>query len=188
MKLLKLHAHNVFSIGTIDLDLKDRGLVLVTGWSHDEKNGNMAGKSSVANHCISWGLYGRTVHGVKADAVINTSITNAKHCGVRIHFEGSDGEMYRIYRARKPNSLVLSLKQHDEDEWFDLSKRNDKDTQAMIDSLLGRDHKTFIQSDFFGQGRERSFLALPGSDQKAVIEEILPLTLLRRGKRRQRKS
>ena len=179
MKLLHLKAHNVFSIGTIDLDLKDIGLVQVTGWSYDDKNGNMAGKSSVANHCISWGLYGRTVHGIKADDVINTSIKNAKHCGVTIHFEGSDGEVYRIYRARKPNSLVLSLRDRAEpEEWFELSKRNEKETQEMIDKLLGRDHKTFIQSDFFGQGRERSFLALTGSEQRAVVEEILPLNSL----------
>jgi DNA repair exonuclease SbcCD ATPase subunit len=180
MKLLSLKAHNVFSIGDIELDLRDRGLVLVTGWSEDENNGNMAGKSSVANHCISWGLYGRTVHGVKADAVINTSIPHAKHCGVTLNFEGIDGKKYRIYRARKPNSLVLSvlMERCPDEEWMDLSKRNEKDTQELINSLLGRDHKTFIQSDFFGQGRERSFLALPGSDQKAVIEEILPLNSL----------
>jgi DNA repair exonuclease SbcCD ATPase subunit len=180
MKLLSLKAHNVFSIGTIELDLKDRGLLLVTGWSNDDNNGNMAGKSSVANHCVSWGLYGRTVHGVKADAVINTSIKNAKHCGVTINFEGIDGKKYRIYRARKPKSLVLSalMDRCPDEEWEDLSQRNEKDTQALIDQLLGRDHKTFIQSDFFGQGRERSFLALPGSEQRAVIEEILPLTSL----------
>jgi DNA repair exonuclease SbcCD ATPase subunit len=181
MKLLHLKAHNVFSIGTIELDLKDRGLLLVTGWSNDEKNGNMAGKSSVANHCISWGLYGRTIHGIKADDVINTSIPNAKHCGVTIRFEGIDGNTYRIYRARKPNCLVLSIMNPgalEGEEWQDLSKRNEKDTQQVINALLGRDHKTFIQSDFFGQGRERSFLALPGSDQKAVIEEILPLNSL----------
>jgi DNA repair exonuclease SbcCD ATPase subunit len=59
-----------------------------------------------------------------------------------------------------------------------LSKRLDRDTQTLIDKLLGRDHKTFIQADFFGQGRERSFLALPGSEQRAVIEEILPLNSL----------
>ena len=155
----------------------------MTGWSYDENNGNMAGKSSLANHCITWGLYGKTVHGVRADAVVNTSIKNAKHCGVWIRFEGIDGEEYRIYRARKPASLNLS--QHNRnsqqlklDEWHDLTKRNERDTQELIDKLLGRDHRTFIQSDFFGQGRERSFLALPGSDQKAVIEEILPLTSL----------
>jgi DNA repair exonuclease SbcCD ATPase subunit len=184
MKLLGLKAHNVFSIGDLELNLTDRGLLLVTGWSYDEKNGNMAGKSSVANHCVSWGLYGRTVHGVKADAVCNTSITPMKHCGVTIWFEGIDGCAYRIYRARKPNSLVLSQKTEgtyevgsgvDPTYWSDLSKRNEKDTQELINALLGRDHKTFIQSDFFGQGRERSFLALPGSEQRAVIEEILPL-------------
>jgi DNA repair exonuclease SbcCD ATPase subunit len=182
MKLLNLHAHNVFSIGTIDLDLTGKGLVLVTGWSNDENTGNMAGKSCVANRTIVWGLYGRTVDGIKADDVINTSIKNAKHCGVRIHFEGIDGKEYRIYRARKPNCLVLSIKNAFEEVWTDLSKRNEKDTQELINALLGRDHKTFIQSDFFGQGRERSFLALPGSEQKAVVEEILPLNSLEKWK------
>ncbi len=184
MKILSMHAHNVFSIGTVDLDLEDKGLVLVTGWSNDENNGNMAGKSSVANHCISWGLYGRTVHGIKADDVINTSIKNAKHCGVTIIFEGIDSQIYRIYRARKPNSLMLAqeIDTVAGDEWYDLSKRNEKDTQELINALLGRDHKTFIQSDFFGQGRERSFLALPGSEQKAVVEEILPLNSLEKWK------
>jgi len=183
MKLLHLKAHNVFSIGTVELDLDDRGLTLITGWSYDDNNGNMAGKSSLANHCISWGMYGKTVHGVRADAVVNTSIKNAKHCGVTIIFEGINGEVYRIYRARKPASLNLAERNHNFqplklEEWADLTKRNERDTQELIDKLLGRDHKTFIQSDFFGQGRERSFLALPGSDQKAVIEEILPLTSL----------
>jgi DNA repair exonuclease SbcCD ATPase subunit len=180
MKLLKLKAHNVFSIGTIELDLKDRGLLQVTGWSYDDNNGNMAGKSSLARNAISWGLYGRTVDGVKADAVVNTAIKHAKHCGVTIEFEGINGKTYRIYRARKPNSLVLSelMDRCPDEEWMDLSKRNEKDTQELIDTLLGRDHKTFIQSDFFGQGRERSFLSLTGSEQRAVIEEILPLNSL----------
>jgi len=99
---------------------------------------------------------------------------------VTLWFEGIDEELYRIYRARKPNSLSLSQKTYkvDGEQWFDLTKRNERDTQELIDKLLGRDHKTFIQSDFFGQGRERSFLALPGSEQRAVIEEILPLNSL----------
>ncbi len=181
MKLLHLKAHNVFSVGTVEFNLKDRGLLLVTGWSYDENNGNMAGKSSVARNSIVWGLYGKTVDGVKADSVCNTSIKNAKHCGVWLRFEGVDGEEYRIYRSRKPNELVLSQKTYDREMrvvWQDLSKRLDRDTQELINKLLGRDHKTFIQSDFFGQGRERSFLSLPGSEQRAVIEEILPLTSL----------
>ena len=188
MQLIHLKAHNVFSIGTIELDLKDRGLLLVTGWSYDDNNGNMAGKSSLARNAVVWGMYGKTVDGVRADAVINTSIPHAKHCGVTLKFEGVDGETYRIYRSRKPNALVLSrelMGEFDESigyqgevEYLDLSKRNERDTQELINSLLGRDHATFIQSDFFGQGRERSFLALPGSEQRAVIEEILPLNSL----------
>ena len=180
MKLLKLKAHNVFSIGTVEMNLNNRGLTLVTGWSYDDNNGNAAGKSSVARNAPVWAMYGKTVDGVKADAVINTNIKNAKHCAVTLHFEGIDGEEYRIYRSRKPNSLVLSRKRTTEEgeEWDDYSKRLERDTQELVDALLGRDHKTFIQANFFGQGREQSFLALPGSEQRAVIEEILPLSSL----------
>ncbi|KKK65168.1 hypothetical protein LCGC14_2976880, partial [marine sediment metagenome] len=124
MKLLHLKAHNVFSIGTIELDLEDRGLTLIIGWSYDDKNGNMSGKSSLARNSIVWGLYGKTVDGVRADAVINTSIPNAKHCGVTLHFEGIDGNDYRIYRARKPASLTLSkFNYYDKDmgEWDNLT-------------------------------------------------------------------
>ena len=167
------------------MSLGNRGLTLVTGWSYDDNNGNAAGKSSLARNAITWGMYGKTVDGVKADAVINTSIKNAKHCGVTLHFEGVDGNEYRIYRSRKPNELVLSkrfvttLPAHPTgEEWEDLSQRLEKDTQELVDALLGRDHKTFIQANFFGQGREQSFLALPGSEQRAVIEEILPLSSL----------
>ena len=180
MKLLNLKAHNVFSIGDIEMSLGNRGLTLVTGWSYDDNNGNAAGKSSLARNAITWGMYGKTVDGVKADAVINTSIKNAKHCGVTLIFEGVDGQIYRIYRARKPNCLVLSqeIDTVAGDEWEDLSQRLEKDTQELVDALLGRDHRTFIQANFFGQGREQSFLALPGSEQRAVIEEILPLSSL----------
>ena len=182
MKLLSMKAHNVFSIGTVELDLNDRGLTLVTGWSYDDNNGNMAGKSSIASRAIIWGLYGKTVDGIKADDVINTSVPHAKHCGVTIHFQTDDLRLYRIMRQRKPNELSLAVLNHYDpdtgDEWDELTQRNEKDTQELIDKLLGRDHKTFIQSDFFGQGRERSFLSLPGSEQRAVIEEILPLTSL----------
>ena len=181
MKLLSLKAKNIFSLGDVSLDLKDRGLTLITGWSYDENNGNMAGKSSLANNAIVWCLYGKTVSGVRADDVVNTS-TNSKPCYAEVVFEGVDGERYKVYRSRKPNTLSLSqlndLFDDELAEWTDLTKRNEKDTQELIDKALGRDHSTFIQSDFFGQGRERSFLALPGSEQRAVIEEILPLTSL----------
>ncbi len=173
MKLLNLTARNIFSIGEVSLNLKDRGLTLVTGWSYDDNNGNMAGKSNIASRVISWGLYGKTVDGIRADSVISTS-SKHKPSEVIIYFDGNDGSRYRIKRSRNPNRLTLYCGQ------VDITKRIDTETQELINKALGRDHKTFIQSDFFGQGRERSFLSLAGSEQRAVIEEILPLTSLDR--------
>ena len=183
MKLLSLEAQNIFSLGHVKLDLADRGLTLVTGWSFDDNNGNMAGKSSLTSRAIVWCLYGKTVDGVRADAVINTS-TDGKPCCAEIYFEDIDGTWYYIRRSRNPNTLKfkqsLSPPVGGVANWIELSKRNEKETQELINKALGRDHKTFIQSDFFGQGRERSFLSLAGSEQRAVVEEILPLTSLDR--------
>ena len=52
MKLLSLKAHNVFSIGTIELDLKDRGLLLVTGWSNDDNNGRELDWTHSSEFCV----------------------------------------------------------------------------------------------------------------------------------------
>jgi DNA repair exonuclease SbcCD ATPase subunit len=50
-----------------------------------------------------------------------------------------------------------------------------KDTQRLIDQLLGADFKTFIQTAYFGQGRTIHYASLTPREQKAVLENILPM-------------
>ena len=171
MKLLKLTTSNIFSIGSIDLDLNDRGLLLITGHSYDEGSANGAGKSSVANKSISWGLYGQTFGGSKADAVINSNHPD-KVSYVDIEFIGVDGVYYDIHRQRNPAKLEFHS------ETINLTQRNEKDTQALINKALGKDFKTFSHTDFFGQGRSESFFSLVPADQKQIIESILPIDKL----------
>jgi DNA repair exonuclease SbcCD ATPase subunit len=170
MKLLSLIAHNIFSIGHAELKLSDRGLLLVTGHSYDEGSANGAGKSSVANKAISWGLYGQTFGGSRADAVINSHNPDEVSF-VTIEFVGVDGQDYEVSRSRNPAKLVF---------WGEtsLTQRNEKDTQLLINKALGKDFKIFSHTDFFGQGRNESFFSLAPAEQKQIVENILPIDKL----------
>lgn len=172
MRLLCLEAVNIFSIGHIEIDLTKRGVLLVTGYSEDEGSANGAGKSSVANKAILWGLYGRTASGSRADSVINCHNPKST-ASISIEFSVGDTSKYKIVRSRNPNKLrLLSI------DGTDLSSRNEVETQEKINALLGKDFDTFIQTDFFGQGREASYVALKPADQKEVLESILPIEKL----------
>lgn len=178
MKLLNIKAKNIFSLGEIDLPLDNRGLTLITGYSYDEQNPNGAGKSSLANKALVWGLYGKTAGGSSADSVINRHRSKEKAYAI-VDVIGKDGKPYRIERSRNPTNLSL-IQLLPNDNWKDLSFKQSKDTQEVINLILGRDFQTFIQSDFFGQGRKDSLFELSPSEQKQIIENILPLDELPR--------
>lgn len=169
MKLLSLTVQNIFSIGSITIDIADRGLLLVTGFSEDEQDSNGSGKSSLANRAILWGLYGRSAEGLKGDSVANRHVPK-ESAFVEIKFVGVDGGEYVTRRSRRPNSL--SLRRVD---GIDLSQRKETDTQEILDRLLGRTFDTFVNTCVFGQEKEGWFAALSPTAQKQVLEEILPI-------------
>src|SRR5689334_17522794 len=96
---LKFQAENLFSFDAVNLELSDRGLVLVSGWSHDENTANGSGKSSITSKGIIWTLYGKTPGGLKGDEVIKTG---KESCSGTLYFIGRDKKHYRIHRQRKP--------------------------------------------------------------------------------------
>jgi DNA repair exonuclease SbcCD ATPase subunit len=170
MKLLRLQAKNIFSLGEIDVNLADRGLVLVTGHSLDEGSSNGSGKSSIANKGILWSLYGSTAGGLKADDVLNRH-GNTKSGWGRIDFLGVDNVKYTVTRAR-PAKLELLR------DGKDISAKKATETQKLIDQALGLDYASFLHTYMFGQGRINSYASLAPAEQKAILEQILPIEQL----------
>jgi DNA repair exonuclease SbcCD ATPase subunit len=166
MKLRKFKGNNLFSLGKVELDLADRGLTLITGYSKDEGGCNGAGKSSLANKALLWTLFGETAGGLRAGAVLNRH--GKRKCFGEIEFEGVDGDTYTVRRER-PAKLALFKGE------TDISAKTAKDTQSIVDGLLGTDLRTFVQTAFFGQGRNLAYASLPPKEQKAVLEQILPM-------------
>lgn len=173
MKLLTFRAEHLFSIGKAEIDLESQGVVLVTGYSHDEGGANGSGKSSLSNKGLLWTLFGQTAYGTKGDSVINRH-TKSKAITTmgEVVFEGVDGRTYTITRTRNPNKLKFEC------GTADLTMRNESETQTLINRSLGRDFKTFVQTEFFGQGRKDSYPELTPAQQKDILEQILPMDKL----------
>ena len=169
MKFHWMIADNVFSVDSVTIGLNDLGLILVTGYSHDEGGSNGSGKSSICTKSLIWGLFGTTTDGVRADDVINRH-SGKKKALVRICFTDSNDDAYVITRTRSPNKLTLET-----GDGENLTCRLETETQQRIEKLLGFDYKTFVQSSFFGQGNVLSFPELSSSEQQKVLENILPI-------------
>ncbi len=179
MRLRRVQIKNVFSIEKAELDLKDRGLVLVTGFSHDENDPNGSGKSSLAHKAITWGLWGDTAVGAKADKVRKKG--SKGEARVAVLFDGVDGDTYEVIRTRNPATLTLeqSWRKHGViNKATDCTQKLAAETQKLINDVLGRDFKTWLQTDFFGQGRTYSFAELPPGGQKQILADILPIETL----------
>lgn len=175
MRLMTLKASNLFSLGEVEIDLDRKGLVLVTGRSVDEGGSNGSGKSNLANKAIVWGLFGETAGSLRADEVCNRHAPKKSKAEVSILFEGHDGQTYEVVRTRHPNGLELYAGR---DRASRLTHKVGRETQQRINDLLGRDITSFLQTDFFGQGRLKSYPALSPKEQKAVLEQILPISVL----------
>jgi DNA repair exonuclease SbcCD ATPase subunit len=175
MKLLRFEAENIFSLGHVEVDLENKGLILITGYSEDEGSSNGAGKSSLTTKGILWALFGQIPEDVRADDVVNRH--GKKGGWAHLKFIGNDGNLYSIDRKRNPNQLKLAIHAYNPGtkESGDLTRRNQKETQELINQAIGRDFDTFIQSDFFGQGREMSYASLTPKQQKEILEQILPM-------------
>ena len=154
-----------FKVPSGFLVLRRRNDIFITGNS---------GKSSLSSKGIVWTLYGSTAAGDKADAVINRFADENATCSGSIDVECGNGGRFRIIRSRRPNRLTIV----DLASGADVSCKTERDTQAMVDRLLGRSRETFLQTDFFGQGKAANFLDLTPKAQAELLETILPFEAL----------
>lgn len=159
-RLVRMHARNFLSLGEVDLDLTDLGLVLIEG-----PNGR--GKSALVD-AVVWCFYGITLRGYENDEVVHRRV--GKDCYVTIQIEDGD-DTYSIRRARKHTEYKNTLRvTRNEDE--DISRPSTTETQELIDELLGS-RRTFLSSVVFGQDRAYRFSQLTDKEQKEILDEVL---------------
>ena len=179
IKIQDLTVKNFMSVGntTQAINFNQHQLTLVLGENIDQGGDdagsrNGTGKTTIIN-AISYGLYGQALTNIRRDNLVNK--TNNKGMLVTLTFE-INGVNYHIERGRKPNLLKFSINNEDQ-EITDESQGDSRKTQQDINSLLGMGHDMFKHILALNTYTE-PFLALKNNDQRAIIEQLLGVTIL----------
>ncbi|KJZ17364.1 hypothetical protein TW86_03655 [Halomonas sp. S2151] len=167
MQFERLFIENFLSIGEADVALAGRGLLLIQGRNleNDAASSNGAGKSSLVD-ALFWCCYGKTARGVTTDDVINN--VAGKDCRVSVTIK--DGpDTYEISRHRKhskhKNRLLVSH------NGTDITKGTDKQTQGLVNTIIGSTESVFANSIYAGQERMPDLPSMTDKELKALVEE-----------------
>lgn len=176
----RLYVRNFMSIGEVDINLKNQGLVLISGDNQDiqSANSNAAGKSSLFE-ALLWCYLGETYRDVNVDRVARivkeTGKVAAGGCAV-VHEVEVNGSTYRISRFRKDkkfkNRVVF---EQIAPEQVDLTQSKAPDTDKVILRTLGIHPQILQQTTMIGQGMPWKFTDLKDADRKRVMTEMLSL-------------
>ena len=162
---------------TQGVDFNREQLTLVLGENLDQGGDdsgsrNGTGKTTIIN-ALSYALYGQALTNIKRNNLINK--TNSKGMLVTLHFE-KNGQDYRIERGRSPNVLKFYIN-NQEQVMTDESQGDSRKTQEDINDLLGMSHDMFKHIVALNTYSE-PFLSMRQNDQRAIIEQLLGITLL----------
>ena len=171
MHFKTLNVQHFLAIEKAQVSLCDQGLVLVQGVNDDDSSAssNGVGKSSIVD-ALCWCLYGETARGVSGDGVVN--VTAKKDCQVSVFVE-DDGRQYRISRYRKDakfknQTMVVQCRGDDE---VDLTGATEKDTQKVINRIVGCPLSVFQAAIYAGQENMPDLPAMTDKHLKVLIEE-----------------
>ena len=181
IKIKDLTVKNFMSVGnqTQAVDFSKQHLTLVLGENLDQggdDNGsrNGTGKTTIVN-ALSYALYGVALTNIKKDNLINK--INGKGMLVMLSFD-KDGISYRIERGRRPNLLKFYVNDVEQaTEESDDAQGDMRETQKDVDELLGMSHDMFKHIVALNTYTE-PFLSMRANDQRAIIEQLLGITLL----------
>ena len=172
-----LTVKNFMSVGnaTQAINFDRRDLTLVLGENLDlggDGSRNGTGKTTIIN-ALSYALYGQALTNIRRDNLINK--TNGKNMLVSLEFS-VNGIDYRVERGRKPNVLKFYVNS-EEQSTDDNSQGDSRETQEAIERILGLSHDMFRHVLALNTYTE-PFLSLKANDQRAIIEQLLGITLL----------
>ena len=177
IQIKDLTVKNFMSVGnaTQAINFDRRDLTLVLGENLDlggDGSRNGTGKTTIIN-ALSYALYGQALTNIRRDNLINK--TNGKNMLVSLDFN-INGRDYKIERGRKPNILKFYVN-NEEQAADDNSQGDSRETQDAIETALGMTHDMFKHVLALNTYTE-PFLSLKANDQRAIIEQLLGITLL----------
>lgn len=169
IKFKHLLVEGFLSIGLAEVDLEDRGFVLINGQNNNLDDGtqsNGSGKSSLMEALV-WCLTGETARGIsKGISNIHTDT------GARVECEFSvDGKDYKLCRYKDHREFGTNLKIFINGE--DKSGKGIRDNEKLLAEYLPELTSSLIGSVIvLGQGLPQRFTNNTPSGRKEVLEKL----------------
>jgi DNA repair exonuclease SbcCD ATPase subunit len=160
---------NFLSYEDQKFEFKGQGLTLIEGSNKDEGGSNGSGKSAMWDG-ISWGLFGQTLRGLKADEVIRRKSKGG--CRVIVTFSHSSSH-YAVVRNRKDKEFQNRLIVHKDGK--SIEKGTVALTQDWLLEELGIDFDLFKCTIMFAQGDTFNFVEATNKQQKEILSKIMRL-------------
>lgn len=131
-----------------------------------------AGKTTFVDGII-WCLYGESL--VNIDEVINRK--NKKNCKVEFNFS-IRGDDYSVVRYRKDDEFGDDL--HIFKNSKNISPAKKKDSQELINSIVGMNHKAMISSVMFSSEIYISFLRVREAKRLEIFDSVLNMNIFKK--------
>jgi DNA repair exonuclease SbcCD ATPase subunit len=182
MNIEKLLGQNFLALDSISIELDNRGLLLIQGENSDDPSAdsNGSGKSSIPD-LLCWTLYGVTARGVSGDAVVNKTAKKDCFGSVILRDQPGDDFVYMIQRFRKHSTgknQLLVTKVNAGAASVDLSKGTDKETQEVVNQIMGCSLDVFMAAVYAGQERMPDLPGMTDKMLKTLIEEAAGVEVL----------
>lgn len=172
---LQLHIKNFLSYGAPlqTIPFSSYNLIALSG-----KNGH--GKSALLD-AITWALWGqaRKIAGVtKADHLLLK--LGQQTMQVALEFE-SNNQQYKVRReftqapGKSYTTLDFGMYDATVEKYISLTDKTLRDTQQKIESTIGLDYDSFINSAFLRQGQSNEFSKKSPKERKEILSTILGL-------------
>lgn len=171
---MKLHFHKIsiegfLSIGSAELDLADRGYVLIKGENNcpdDGAHSNGCGKTACLEALV-WCLTGETIRGISKNISNIHTDTGAK---VELDFT-ADGKDYKLIRSKDHKKLGTNLRIFIDGE--DKSGKGIRDGEKLLSEYLPELTNSLINSVVvLGQGLPQRFTSNTPAGRKEVLEQL----------------
>ncbi len=165
-----IEGENLFSWESLRYEIQ-AGISQITGFNYVDQTPEGSGKSSVPN-ILAWTLYGSIPKDAKIDEVVRDGCKSGHG---RVTLEDD----HKVYRSRKPNDLYI------EKPNGEIVKGKDaRETQLIINQLVGRDFEAFCQTVYFAQNYPNKFISAGESDKARILSEVQDLTVFDRARKR----
>ena len=177
MILLKnITLKNFLSIGQVTqaVNFDKQELTLILGENLDlggDGARNGTGKTTLIQG-LCYALFGVPINNIRKDNLVNR--TNGSKMLVTLEFS-VNGVEYKIERGRKPNLLKFYV--NDQEKNADDAQGENKETQVHIEKVINMSVDMFRHIVVLNTYSE-PFLALKANEQRAIIEQLLGITLL----------